>query len=584
MFNLAVRADNAGDLSQADRLYRAVLQLRPDHRHALHRLSIVEYRQGRPLAAISLLDRLLAIRPDFPEAHYNRGTILQALGRSAEALMSLETALSLKPDYRDAAYNRGLALSALRRFEEALASYDRALAVGSDHAESHFGRGYVLFELQRFEEALAAYDRMLTLSPDNAIAHNNRGNTLKELGRYEAAAKSYERALALRPDYVQAYVNRADLLKQLERFDEAVTSYDRALALQPKLPHALNNRALALVELQRFAAALESHDRAIQLDPENADHRLNRAVLLLQLGNFADGWREYEWRRKQQVWTESAFTAPEWTGESVAGKRVFLFCEQGFGDAIQFARFAGSVTRLGGTAVLGARPGLERMLERLQGGPVVVRDGAKPPVFDLRLPLMSAPHVLGFAPDQVPAAVPYLSADPDLVERWSRRLPAGGFKIGIAWQGKFGVPVDRGRSIPLRAFAPLGRIPDVRLISLQKYEGVEQLADLPAGMTVETLGGDFDAGPDAFLDTAAVMMHLDLVVTSDSAVAHLAGALARPVWIVLRQVADWRWLLDREDSPWYPTARLFRQRRAGDWDEVFTRVAAELARLAATGR
>ncbi len=580
LFSRAAQAASAGDFAQADRLYRAILAVRPREPEALHSLSIVRYQLGRHDEALSLVERLLALRPDFAEAHYSRGTMLQNLGRFEPALASFEKALALAPDNRDALQNRGVTLAALKRFDEALASFDRAIALDRNSVDAHLARGYLLFELERLAESLASYDRVLTLKPDHVVAHNNRGNTLRELGRHAEALASFDRALSLRADYAEAYLNRSNVLKDLGRFEESLADCDRALAIQADLPAALNNRALALQELQRFPEALASFDRAIELDPKHPDRRFSRALLLLLLGNFAKGWPEYEWRRRQRTWRDERYRGPEWAGEEVAGKRVFLYCEQGLGDTLQFARFARCVAKLGAEVIVGARPRLEGLLERLAGGAKIVRDGERVPDFDLHLPLMSVPSVLGFDPNRVPAERPYLSAEPALIDRWSSRLPPAAFRVGIAWQGNESWRGgDQARSIPLSAFAPLGRVPGVTLISLQKNAGVEQLAELPAGMAVETLGADFDARPDAFIDTAAVMSNLDLIVTSDTAVAHLAGALGRPVWIALRHVPEWRWMLDRDDSPWYPTARLFRQRVAGDWGEVSARIAVELGRL-----
>jgi hypothetical protein len=256
---------------------------------------------------------------------------------------------------------------------------------------------------------------------------------------------------------------------------------------------------------------------------------------------------------------------------------LLLYAEQGLGDTIQFSRFACSLAASGKEVFLEVQPPLGALLGRLEGVKVI-RKGETLPEYDVHLPLMSLPHVLGVTPETAPGDVPYLFAEPARVEAWVKRLPTCQFRVGIVWQGNPDGYVDKGRSIPLRCFTPLCRIPGLRLISLQKNYGIEQLADLPSGMRVETLGAEFDPGPDAFLDTAAVMMNLDLVVSTDTGAAHLAGALGLPVWIVLRHVPDWRWMIDREDTPWYPTARLFRQTRHGDWDEVFERIAGELAR------
>ena len=432
-----------------------------------------------------------------------------------------------------------------------------------------------------YERALASYDEAIALKPDYAEAHYSRGGVLMELKRPEEALASFDRALAIRPDYPEALCNRGNTLKELDRLDKALEAYDMALAARPDFVDALNNRGNTLGALGRFAEARASYDRAVELAPDNGELRFNRAYLLLLLGRLDEGWREHEGRRKKTTWVNRGFDCPEWAGEDISSKRLLLYAEQGMGDTIQFARFASVVAGLGAEVILEVQPRLAGLLQGLDCAAEVVRRGEKLPEFDRHLPLMSVPFALRCSSDHIPGKVPYLSADPVRVERWGRRLTNRGFRVGIAWQGNAAAPVDKGRSFSLRTLAPLGRIPGARLISLQKGAGAEQLGDLPAGMVVENLGADFDAGRDAFLDTAAVMMSLDLIITSDTAVAHIAGALGRPVWIVLKHVPDWRWMTEREDTPWYPTARLFRQSREGDWDEVMTRVASELAPLAA---
>lgn len=411
----------------------------------------------------------------------------------------------------------------------------------------------------------------------------SRGGGLHGAGRFEEAVAAFDAALAIDPHCVEAHLGRGQALRQMGRYEEAVGSYERVLAVSPDLPAALNNRALALEDLQRFEEALESFDQGLRIAPENAEIRFNRGYLLLLLGRFAEGWPDYEWRRQRAGADNKAWARPEWRGEAVAGKRVLLHCEQGLGDTLQFARFARTLEERGAEVIVAVQGRLGELLGRLDRAATIVRPGEALPEFDLQLPLMSVPHALGFNPLETPAQVPYLVADPALIERWSNRLPAAGFRVGIAWHGNPAAP-DSGKHIPLAAFAPLAGIRGVKLISLQRDAGAEQSFALPGGVAVQTLGADFDAGPDGFLDTAAVMMNLDLIVTTDTAVAHLAGALARPVWIALRHVPDWRWLLERADSPWYPTARLFRQRRPGDWGELFARIAAALAQVVEEAR
>lgn len=429
--------------------------------------------------------------------------------------------------------------------------------------------------------AFAAYDRddlgeaerlcraAIAADAGNFDAHHLLAVVLTRRGDDRGALGSYDEA------------NHGVLLDELRRHREALASLEAALAIRPDDAPALLTRGDALGALGRFDEALASYDKALAIQPDFADCRFNRALLLLLRGAFAKGWREYEARRQLKSWTARQFDAPEWQGEDLRGKRLLLYAEQGFGDTVQFARFAGLLAERGGEIIIEAQPSLGGLMRSAAGVAEVVRPGDAWPAIDFHLPLMSVPFVLGLDEAHIPAEVPYLRAEPARVAAWATQLPDGEFRIGIAWQGNLRRKIDRGRgrSIPLAALAPLGEIPGVRLISLLKHAGAEQLAELPAGMQVAALGPQFDAGADGFLDCAAAMMHLDLVVTSDNAIAHLAGALARPVWVVLKDVPDWRWRLDRPDTRWYPTARLFRQTRRDDWDEVMVRVAAGVAAL-----
>jgi len=560
-------------------MLRSGLALRPGYAAALFNRANALQQLQRFAEALESYDRALALQPNEPTALTGRGLVLQALGRPAEALESYDRALALRPDDAGAMRHRGDALEALERPAEALESYDRALALRPDFRAALLNRAGALQGLGRFADALQSYDRALAMQPDDAAVLNNRGHTLQSLERPAEALESYDRALAIRPDYAAALCNRGNTLQALGRSAEALENYDRALALEPDFAVALSNRGNALQELKRFPEALESYERALAVTPDFPDCQVNRAWLLLLIGRFAEGWQAYEWRRTTRNGTVPP-AGPEWSKGDTAAKRLLLYCEQGFGDSIQFSRFARVVAANGAEVFLQVQPPLGRLLSRLEGVRVI-REGEALPEYDAHLPVMSLPHVLGIIPAAMPTSVPYLFAEPDRIAAWAERLPADRFRVGIVWQGRPVTMIDKGRSIPLRAFAALCRIPGLTLISLQKGDGVEQLADLPPRMRVETLGADFDPGPDAFLDSAAVMMNLDLVISCDTANAHLAGALGRPVWIVLKHVPEWRWMMDREDTPWYPTARLFRQTRPRDWDEVFERVAVELARAVA---
>ncbi len=422
-------------------------------------------------------------------------------------------------------------------------------------------RSGTLEGLEHYDEAVADCDRAIARLPPNYALLMRRGSCLKKLGRYQEAAADLERALALTsaPDQTAASDAAEPSLNEL---------FDR-----------LHQRAIALMQLERTTEAIACLRHALELREDNPEAAWNMGCLLLLHGDFIAGWNYYEARRVQKgtLWTR--LEGPEWRGEPLAGKKLLLYGEQAFGDAFQYVRFVRFAAEMGAEVILGMWAPLATLFSDMEEKPMIVRHGDPVPAYDFHLPLMSVPWVLKLRPKDFATKRPYLRADPRRVETWERGLPRSTFRVGLAWQGS---KSDPERWIRLAELAPLGRIPGVTLIALQKKDGLDQLAGIPDDMHVVTLGPDFDAGPDAFMDTAAVMMSLDLVISIDTGVAHLAGALGRPLWIMLKRVPEWRWLLDRADSPWYPTARLFRQRKTGEWGPVIEDVAGELARLVAT--
>jgi tetratricopeptide (TPR) repeat protein len=606
---------NQNRLDEALQSYDRAIGVRPDYAAAhnnrgnalrdLHRFDeavasydhAIEHKRGYPLAhknrgvalrklkrleeALQSCDRALALEPTSAEAHVERGNILMELARSGEALQSYDTAAALDPHLPEAHYNRGNALRSLGRPGEALQSYNRTLELNPEFADAYHNRGNAFQELGRPDEALRSYDRAVVLKPDFAESHNNRGNILHALGRLDEALESYDRAIAGKAGYALAYNNKGSTLRELGQLDEALRSLDRAIELAPESAEAYYNKGNVLKGLKRLDGAVRCYDLAIGLRPDFAEAHWNKCVCTLLAGNFNDGWRLYE-RRKSRSGTPDPETSrrPVWTGEeSIAGKTLLVRAEQGLGDTIQFCRFAALAEARGANVVLAVQDQLRRLLGTLSPTIAVTGSTTTPPEFDRHVALLSMPLAFQTRLDNVPAKVAYLFSEPGKVRAWKDRIGDGGFRIGISWQGATGGEVDIGRSIPVTHFERLSAIPDVRLISLQKNAGVEQLLDLPAGMTVETLGDDFDAGADAFIDTAAVMENLHLVITSDTAIAHLAGALGRTTWVALNYVPDWRWLLDRSDSPWYPTMKLFRQTDRDDWPGVFSAIAAQLPGL-----
>lgn len=573
----ALDAFQGGQTAEADRLCRLLLEVQPDYFDALFLAGLIAEQAGRSEQAVEFLSKAVAVNPGVAEAFYNRGVALGHARRHEEAVESYERAIALKADYADAYFNRGVALAELGRPVQAVESYDRAIALDPGYAEVYNNRGIVLDRLQRYEDALASYDRAIALKADYARAHNNRGVALSRLQRYADAATSYERAIALKPDFVDAFTNLGIALSELNRPAEALRNYERAIALNPRSAEALYNRGNALRDLNRHAEAIESYERALALQPEHAAAHWNLADCCLLLGNFKRGWQEYEWRWKLDKRDNLMrnFQQPLWLGEpSLEGRTILLHSELGLGDTLQFCRYATEVAALGATVLLEVQPTLLSLLASVEGVALAVPRGAPLPASDYHCPLMSLP--LAFKTDltNVPARIPYLRSDAQRVAFWRQKLgEADKPRVGVVWSGSMALRNDR-RSMALKEMLPLMG-PWAEWISLQKEVRDSDAAALASRADLRDAGAELND----FADTAALIELMDLVVTVDTSVAHVAGAMGKPLWILLPfNPHDWRWMLDREDSIWYPTARVFRQPADGDWSSVVSRVNGELKR------
>jgi Flp pilus assembly protein TadD len=510
-----------------------------------YRRGLAELAAGRSDAAIALIDAALRVKPDFPEALCTGGSILQSRGHAAGALAFYERAISLKPNDAVAWYNRGSLLLEHRQAEAALCSLDRACGLQPGHAGAQSNRGAALYALGRLEEAVEAYRRALALQPETPQAELNLGNAFMRLGRYAEARAAYLRATKLRQGYALAFCGLGIVAKEMGRFSEAMEAFDQAL---------------------RWA-------------PESEEARSNKGCLQLLLGDFAEGWEGYEYR-----WAAGQRPVPRSDAHfcladpaACAGRKILVVNDHGLGDTIQFFRYVVLLVQAGAEVAFAAPPKLRRLLASSRAA-VTWRDEADVSGdFDATLAISSLPRAFGTRLDSIPAPVPYLGAEADRIALWRDRIAGAEPQIGLCWRGNIDFRVDPRRSIPAAALAPLARLKGVRLVSLQKGAPASELPEALASR-VEHFGESFDAGPDAFLDTAAIMAQLDLIVTCDTSVAHLAGALGRPVWVALRHVSEWRWLDRRADSPWYPTMRLFRCGEGDDWGALFEGIAAEIRR------
>ncbi len=528
---------------------------------------------GRREAALDAYEAGLRLRPDHAPAHYNRGNLLLALGRAAEAVGAYERARRFRPSHADTSYNKGCALQDLRRFAEALEAYREAVAIKPDFAEAHANLGNVLIELGRFAEAVGAIDVALGLRADLPEAHLSRGVALQKLLRHDEALAAYDEALRHCPGHAEALGNRAVALTALRRLEEALEAFDTILGLAPENAAALSDRGNVLKDLGRYDDALASYLAAQRLRPDLAAAHYNEAFPRLLLGEVGAGLRKYEWRWRGgcKGLGERRFDCPQWQGGEASGKTVLVHAEQGIGDSIQFCRYVPMLAARGAQVVLQAPPALLRLLTGLEGAATLIADGETPPDFDFHSPLMSLAAAFGTELDTIPAPIPYLRTEPEAELRWYGRLSGDARpRVGLVWAGGKLHPNDVNRSMPFSALAPLKAISDIRFYSLQRGE---TRVDLPEAWR--------DLAPDTenFADTAAALAQLDLLITVDTASAHLAGALGRPTWVMLPFVPDWRWMTERADSPWYPSMRLFRQKKRGDWAGVVAEVVEALGTL-----
>ena len=573
-----------GRLDEALACYREALRLRADYPEAHNNLGIALRHKGKQAEAIASYREALRLRPAYPEAHNNLGIALGVQGRHEAAVATFEQALRLKPDYHEARLNLAGALSDLGRFDEAANAYREAIKLRPDDARARKNLGITLSKQNKLDDAVATYREAIKLRPDYADAHNDLGIALARQFKFAEAAESYRRAIAHRANYAEAHNNLGNTLRNLGQFDAAVSAYDKAVELKPQYADAYNNRGIAFAELTRFDEAVASYSRCLELRPGHADAHLNRSLTRLRQGDFARGWAEYEWRLRKRGVPPKPPTQPAWNGFPPAGLTIRLVGEQGLGDSLQFIRYAAILKARGASVVFESQERLLKILARTTGLDAIFAHGQEPPPHDFYAPLLSVPGMIGTGLDSIPADVPYVHPDPALVDYWRRELAAyPEFKVGINWQGNKDYAGDFHRSMALTHFAALARVPGVRLFSLQKNAGTEQLKALDGAFPVVDLGPRLDEANGPFMDTAAVMKNLDLFITSDTAVVHLAGAMGVPVWVALSAAPGWQWMAGREDSPWYPTMRLFRQPRLGEWTSVFERIAAELVRVVPPG-
>jgi tetratricopeptide (TPR) repeat protein len=543
-FELAQQHFRAGRPQDAESICSRILSQKPDQPDALQLMGLIANQAGRPDAAVRFLERVVHLAPTAAEPLFHLGVINSARGDYIAATDNFQKSLALQPNCH--AYDRlGIAQSAMGRIDDAISSHGKAVELQPDNADFHNNLGLALQKTLREEQAIAAYQQAVRLQPNRAELLGNLGAALGQIGRFDEAMMFLQQAIAAREDFIDAYCNAANFLYSRRRLDESIA----------------------------FCR------RAIDIDPAHAAAHCNLAFSLLCQGNLQEGWREYAWRSQVNIGSKiyRDYSQPQWTGDHLNGRTVLLHHEQGFGDTIQFIRYLPMAMARGGKVLMLLQPKLLPLFQRSVVADQWIPAGGQLPAFDLHCPLMTLPLVMDTRMETIPAKTPYLFAEPSLCARWRERMqPIRQIKVGLAWAGHRLNPNDRNRSIFPSELDPLADVQGVQFISLQKDDIAESYRRGPAKMNLMNWTGELVD----FSETAALIENLDLVITVDSVIAHLAGALGKPTWVLLPFGSDWRWMLDREDSPWYPTLRLFRQTQPGDWSSPIGAVASELRQMA----
>jgi tetratricopeptide (TPR) repeat protein len=612
-----------GHLLQAEQLYRLILQNNPDNPVALYSLGMIAHQKGKQEAAAKLISKAIANNPQIPQFHNTLGLVFEVLEKYEEAVAAYQQAVSVKPDYAEAYHNMAIALQSQSQYPAAVEKCKQAISIKPDYAEAYNTMGFSLEKQQQYTEAIKYYKKAvqfkpefaeaynhlgvvlnaqnrsadaienykkaLRLDPDYAEVYNNLGIALKDQKQFAEAISNFEQAIRLEPDFAEAYYNLANSLRDETRCTEAIENYRQAVRLKPDYAEAYNHLGVVLnaqgghVEIIENLEAIDNYRRALQLNPDFAEAHWNLSLVLLRTGSYLEGWKEYEWRRNPKLNITTyphCYEISRWDGSCFKGKRLLVHYEQGFGDTLHFVRYLPMVKARGGTVILEARKPLYKLLQGFPGIDELVEASLdnKPVVkFDYHISLMDLPKIFETTLETIPAEVPYIKCCPKKAEYWRNKLAGPDFKVGIVWAGSPSHGNDQNRSCTLKYFEPLTNIDGVRLYGLQKGEAAKQVKGLADETTITNLGTEFED----FTDTAAAIENLDLVISVDTSVLHLAGAMGKPVWALLPFAPEWRWMLNRQDSPWYPTMKLFRQKKWGLWESVFQEVAEELRTTAA---
>lgn len=568
-----------GRVDEAFADYNKAIHLNENYAEAYYNRGILHEKCGRQHEALTDYDKAIELRSNYTNAYNNRGNILKKLERIEESLLSYEHAIRLNPRHAEAHFNRGVVLKELNRYQEAVNSYTSAFSLKSDYVDAYNNCGNAYITLKRFEEALTCFQKAIEIDPKYAYAYNGVGNVLMELKRFDEALVSYEKAITLNSATPFPHNGMGHVLQELKRFDDAILGYEKVMSLVPNSAGAYTNKGLAMQGLRNFDEALQNYNKAIELNPEMADPHWNKALLKILRGEYEEGWQLYEYRRYKQDLKDSypIYEQPLWLGQNLVSTQViYIYPEQGLGDFIQFCRYITLVEKLGAKVVLKVPNPLYALIKTMKLSAKIVRNGEEVDEFDFHCPIMSLPLAFKTTVETIPSNIPYFFSDQLKKSYWERKFTyaAKSLKVGLVWSGSKDHKKDHDRSLRLEQLKPLFDLP-VAFYSLQKEVREEDQATLSQLSQIQQYSQELND----FSDTAAMVDNLDLIITVDTSVAHLAGAMAKNVWIMISYLPDYRWMLDRDDSPWYPTAKLFRQPAVGDWESVIGNVKVALQEL-----
>ena len=574
---LGVAMQAAGQLQPAVTAYNRCIELKTDHVEAWCRLATAHQQLKQPEQAVTAYQRALDLAPTFAEAACNLGGVLLELNRTPEAIEAFRHALAHKPQFPEAQNGLGIALKNARQYTEAIAAFQQALALRPHYAEAWYNLGNTFQALERWADTIEAYNKAQQIGTPSAEVFNNLGLALWNMRDFAAATAAHEKAIELKPDSAEAHNNLGNDLLSLGRLDEAADKFKHAALLRPGYRDALCNLGNVFLAQNRTDEAIDAYRRA-SADTAFPDAEYNEALALLLKGDFTHGLPKYEnrWVSKSSGLQPRNYSQPRWQGENITGRTILLHSEQGLGDTLQFIRYVPLVAQRGAKIILCVQTPLKNLLAGLPGVDRVQTNQDSLPPFDFHCSLLSLPLVFGTEVATIPAAVPYIAANPEKAALWREKFAtARGLKVGIVCSGNPKHKNDHNRSLPLSIFAPLAILTGGPLYVLQK-----ELKPADATTLVDSTAFiDLSDALSDFTDTAAIISNLDLVISVDTSVVHLAGALGKPVWTLLPYTPDWRWMLSREDSPWYPTMRLLRQPTPGNWTSVIDQISTALQKL-----